>query len=1257
MARKVYIDVIVDDKGTTKRLAVDAKKLEQSLGKVGKGSQEADRNLKGVAQISANATKNFSKMQQGISGGLVPAYATLAAQAFAVSAAFNSLQSAADFKNLTEGQAQFGAVTGVAYSRITKSLQEATDGQLKYAEAAQATAIGTAAGLSGEQLEGLATAAKNVSFALGRDLTDSFNRLIRGVTKAEPELLDELGIILRLDPATRQYAASIGKTKDELNAFERSQAVANFVLDEAETKFGKIGKIIDKDAFAVQQFAKSFDDLLNTVKTGVVSVLGPALSFLSGNITSLVAALTLFALPITKAIIPSLGNMSKVAKEAGEAAKRSLESAQDALVDSSNALKTYTQDQEAARKKADELARAGGVTPTTGEKKKSRLGMDFISGATDSSAARRNADRTLTAAEKQIDQFGKVTTGKLKGFNAQQVADLRRSYRIRSQIVEGFVKRSLLSLKGLQTGSAVIAAQTNLIWQKAFSGVVKLGSFAAGMLDKVFKGVGLIGIALLLFDIGKAAYQAFFPISDEAKRAKKEMDELNSRLEETAEHLGKTVELRADVGLLSVREKVIQLGNAIQEANIGRLIADVNKLSTLDPGSDQYEVQQQGLLKVSARLVELNPQYQSLHDAIKAGTPLTTAQSKALLEFSNSAIQGAKAGEQLSQAQKDVDNELNNLVNTIERAPLEGLVNSLQRQLDLQIQVGVKEGPQFQSDVKEFEDEIARLEKVRSGPLTTTITFDPKKQRNVKSFVNAQTEADKEAVEAKKQELEAAKEQERLRLKAIEDTKTLLAIAAKGQGEQLAIQAKISENKLKIAKIDKNSETFQARIARLAISELEAENKIEAAKQNVVSAETALSIAQKQSNGERDQAVINAERALELAKEGVETANEESRQIVEGNDLRERAIELEKLVLASRIQQLAITNRIALAQRNLNATQAGVSTLGLTQGQAAAQARGQELAAIDEKRQLAQERFRAIAVDISRLTGKEKEERLAGLQEQRDALANEIADLNLQERKLKLVKEIALNQLNLDTQALAQRRQSLSLNPIEEQFNQRILEYKNRGEKLTQEDIATIRERTEAQFFLNEAIEAQNSINQAVTSGLQKGLEGIITGTTSVKDAFASMATGILQELAKVLSQMLITRALLAAFPGFGGFSGGGIATPPTARYGGVMQGYATGGIARGRNAGYPAILHGTEAVVPLPNGNSIPVELRNGGAGGTNNVTVNVSVDQNGNAQSNTQMDNQQAGALGKAISAAVQEELQRQKRPGGMLSPYGAA
>jgi phage-related minor tail protein len=63
------------------------------------------------------------------------------------------------------------------------------------------------------------------------------------------------------------------------------------------------------------------------------------------------------------------------------------------------------------------------------------------------------------------------------------------------------------------------------------------------------------------------------------------------------------------------------------------------------------------------------------------------------------------------------------------------------------------------------------------------------------------------------------------------------------------------------------------------------------------------------------------------------------------------------------------------------------------------------------------------------------------------------------------------------------------------------------------------------------------------------------------------------------------------------------------------------------------------------------------GGSGGTNNVSVNISMDNQGGSQEQNTSDNSQMKQLGLVISGAVQEELQRQKRPGGILSPYGAA
>ena len=72
----------------------------------------------------------------------------------------------------------------------------------------------------------------------------------------------------------------------------------------------------------------------------------------------------------------------------------------------------------------------------------------------------------------------------------------------------------------------------------------------------------------------------------------------------------------------------------------------------------------------------------------------------------------------------------------------------------------------------------------------------------------------------------------------------------------------------------------------------------------------------------------------------------------------------------------------------------------------------------------------------------------------------------------------------------------------------------------------------------------------------------------------------------------------------------------------------------------------GPEAIMPLRRGPSgrLGVEAAGGGAG---NVVVNV--DAGGSA---VQGDSPSADQLGKAIGSAVQDELIKQKRPGGLLS-----
>jgi hypothetical protein len=179
---------------------------------------------------------------------------------------------------------------------------------------------------------------------------------------------------------------------------------------------------------------------------------------------------------------------------------------------------------------------------------------------------------------------------------------------------------------------------------------------------------------------------------------------------------------------------------------------------------------------------------------------------------------------------------------------------------------------------------------------------------------------------------------------------------------------------------------------------------------------------------------------------------------------------------------------------------------------------------------------------------------------------------------------------------------------------------------------------------LEDSISITAQLGKAFSESFEKSLtssiQGLLDGTKSLKDAFKDMTRAVLNAMAQILAQQMALRIMGSMFPGVGGRQGGIMSAPG-------YRSYSMGGVASGPNSGYPAMLHGTEAVVPLPNGRSIPVEMQ-GGAGSVNNVVINV--DAGGNASST--FNEEQGKALGMAIQASVMETIQREKRPGGVLS-----
>jgi hypothetical protein len=298
----------VGDDGTLRLYEQKTKKAKQAVDKLGTSAHTADRRLKGAAQASSGGSKNFSKMAQGINGGLVPAYATLAASLFAIGALFRGLEEAANIKNQTKGMEIFGEATGIAMKGIVADLRAATGGMLDFRTAAQQAQIATAAGFSGDQIMELGKGAKLASVALGRDLTDSFNRLLRGVTKAEPELLDELGIILRIDDATRKYAQANDLVASKLTISQRRAAVFEEVSRQLANNFGAFEEGADGALNSFSKLQVAFSDILK----GLTAFIGPLESvaeFLAQNTGAAALLFAGFASSIMKSAFPALNNL------------------------------------------------------------------------------------------------------------------------------------------------------------------------------------------------------------------------------------------------------------------------------------------------------------------------------------------------------------------------------------------------------------------------------------------------------------------------------------------------------------------------------------------------------------------------------------------------------------------------------------------------------------------------------------------------------------------------------------------------------------------------------------------------------------------------------------------------------------------------------------------------------------------------------------------------------------------------------------
>ena len=553
----ITFKVKVEKDGNLKVIAKDSEKAAKGTEKLGKSTDQTtkarnnfSRGEKGVAQAGMNTTKSFSKMRDAMgsgSSGLVGAYATLAANVFALTAAFGILQRASAAQQLAEGLEYTGQVAGRNLPYIANQLKEITGAAVSTQEAMTAVATATAAGFSSSQIAALGNVAKGASLALGRDMTDALNRLIKGSAKLEPELLDELGIMVRLDDAARDYASQLGTTVENLTQYQKRQAFVNAVIEEGTRNFSGIADAIQPNAY--DQLSAALADLLKDSVQFINKGLAPMARFFSNSTAGLVGGVILFASTIRGALLPGLTQgaqrMANFAAESKAAAAASFGNVQT----TGKLPKVYT---ELAAKIQDGTATTKDFTKAqnslAGSLRKHNSDLENHANFQDTSTT-KYAQKIVTISEVENAQSklnntlvlsAKAETANAKAAAINSAAQLN---------VVGTIKNVRLAMAAYRLEITAIAT-ANGAATASFAGLrVALFGAATGF---AALGVGILTVlpflALipLLFGAMKTAWDKFFGDSSTVKKQQEIFDSLE-HINEVGIRLNKTlmdIELR-----------------------------------------------------------------------------------------------------------------------------------------------------------------------------------------------------------------------------------------------------------------------------------------------------------------------------------------------------------------------------------------------------------------------------------------------------------------------------------------------------------------------------------------------------------------------------------------------------------------------------------------------------------------------------------------------------------------------------------------
>jgi len=247
----------------------------------------------------------------------------------------------------------------------------------------------------------------------------------------------------------------------------------------------------------------------------------------------------------------------------------------------------------------------------------------------------------------------------------------------------------------------------------------------------------------------------------------------------------------------------------------------------------------------------------------------------------------------------------------------------------------------------------------------------------------------------------------------------------------------------------------------------------------------------------------------------------------------------------------------------------------------------------------------------------------ADIQARIDARKEELADAG----KILEKDQLRAAQYNEITRSVEKQNQflneSITLGGREAEIQEKLREFDRKALEFDKEINKQERLQYENALRLQEELQRVDTLYQGIANTVQSGLVDAIDGAIKGTMSLGEVARSVFGSIQRQLIDFGAT-SLLRSIPGIGGF-------------------FADGGVTK-PNKSYIVGERGPELFTPGVTGRVTPNHEM---GGGSTNVVVNVDA-----SGSNVEGDEENGRELGRMISVAIQSELIKQKRPGGLLT-----